>query len=218
MLTNLRSLQINEDKYQIEDARITGRQILTLASLRPADEYLIFLKLNAGQMEEIRLDELIDLEDGASFLVERSDRTYYFVIDGERRSWPLKFITGSEIKKRAGLNPSTHRVFQELRDAPDRQIADDEKVNLDLEGIERFATKAININVKINSRPVTFSQEKVTGLEIKCAAIEQGVAIQKDFLLFEVQPNSRLKQIGNDESINLKEGQTFRVTADDDNS
>ncbi|MBD2166418.1 multiubiquitin domain-containing protein [Calothrix membranacea FACHB-236] len=74
------------------------------------------------------------------------------------------------------------------------------------------------ITVTVNERPVTFSQQKATGLEIKQTAIQQGVAIQEDFVLFEVKGNSPLKQVGDCETVILHEGQKFRVTAPDDNS
>lgn len=83
---------------------------------------------------------------------------------------------------------------------------------------EALSNKPKMITVTVNERPVNFSQHKVTGLEIKQAAIKQGVAIQEDFVLFEVKGNSPLKQIGDCETITLHEGQKFRATAPDDNS
>lgn len=78
--------------------------------------------------------------------------------------------------------------------------------------------KPKTITVTVNERPVTFSEHKATGLEIKQTAIKQGVAIQEDFVLFEVKGNSPLKQVGDCETVTLHEGQKFRATAPDDNS
>ncbi len=83
---------------------------------------------------------------------------------------------------------------------------------------ELLAKKPKTIIITVNERPVTFTEHKVTGLEIKQAAIKQGVAIQEDFVLFEVKCDSPLKQIGDCETITLHEGQKFRATAPDDNS
>ncbi|MDB9515017.1 multiubiquitin domain-containing protein [Kamptonema animale CS-326] len=74
------------------------------------------------------------------------------------------------------------------------------------------------VTVTVNSRPVTFSEHKVTGLEIKQAAIKQGVSIQKDFVLFEVKDNDSLNQIGDCDTVTLHKEQVFRATAPDDNS
>jgi len=74
------------------------------------------------------------------------------------------------------------------------------------------------IEVKVNERPVVLAKHKVTGLEIKQIAIEQSVAIQTDFVLFEVKGDRSLKQIGDSEVVQPHKGQQFRATAPDDNS
>lgn len=83
---------------------------------------------------------------------------------------------------------------------------------------EALSKKPKIITIIVNERPVTFTKHKVTGLEIKQTAIKQSIAIQEDFVLFEVKCDSSLKQIGDCETINLHEGQKFRATAPDDNS
>ena len=62
------------------------------------------------------------------------------------------------------------------------------------------------------------SQRDATGAEIKATAIEQGVQIQADFILFEVQGHGSLKQIADHEQIALHEREKFRAVAPDDNS
>lgn len=75
-----------------------------------------------------------------------------------------------------------------------------------------------SIAVTVNERLVNFSEHKVTGLEIKQAAIQQGIVIQEDFVLFEVKGNASLKQITDSETITLHPNQAFRAVAPDDNS
>ena len=83
---------------------------------------------------------------------------------------------------------------------------------------EERAKEHKTVTAILNERPVTFSEHKTTGLEIKRTAIQQGVAIQEDFVLFEVKDNSSLKQIGDCDTVNVHKGQVFRATAPDDNS
>lgn len=83
---------------------------------------------------------------------------------------------------------------------------------------KELAKEQKSVTVIPNERPVTFSEHKVTGLEIKRSAIQQGVAIQEDFVLFEVKDNSSLKQIRDCKTVNIHKGQLFRATAPDDNS
>jgi hypothetical protein len=74
------------------------------------------------------------------------------------------------------------------------------------------------ITVLVNERPVTFEDRRTTGLEIKQTAIGQHVPIQVDFVLYEVNPGSHLKQVGDAETVTLKPNHNFRATAPDDNS
>jgi len=79
-------------------------------------------------------------------------------------------------------------------------------------------TPKTSISVKVNEQPVNFTERKVTGLVIKQTAIQQGVAIQLDFVLFWVRGAAPLKQIADSETVNLHEGQVFRAVTPDDNS
>lgn len=56
-------VSIDDAAHAFLDPLVTGEQILAAASLRPADEYLIFQLLLDGQLEEVRLDESVDLRE-----------------------------------------------------------------------------------------------------------------------------------------------------------
>lgn len=74
------------------------------------------------------------------------------------------------------------------------------------------------VTVTVNRHSVTFHERKVTGLEIKKTAISQGVPVQLDFNLFRVVGAGHLKQIGDNETIELHKGEVFRAVTPDDNS
>ncbi len=74
------------------------------------------------------------------------------------------------------------------------------------------------ITVLVNEREVRFERRRVTGLEIKQAAISQHVPIQLDFVLFEVNHGGHLRQIGDTEIVTLNPGHVFRAVTPDDNS
>lgn len=92
-------------------------------------------------------------------------------------------------------------------------------MNIELSEVaEKRSEGSKTVSITVNERPVNFSNHKATGLEIKQTAIKQGVAIQADFVLFEVKGNAQLKQIGDCDTVTLHKGQVFRATAPDDNS
>lgn len=73
------------------------------------------------------------------------------------------------------------------------------------------------ITVKVNGNPVSFTVKEVTGLQIKEAAINQGVRIQLDFNLFEIK-GGKLHPIADTQTVHLHEKQEFRAVTPDDNS
>lgn len=74
------------------------------------------------------------------------------------------------------------------------------------------------VEVTVNERPVTLSDQTATGLEIKQAAIAQGVPIQLDFVLQQELPNGQHKVIGDHDDVKLHPRDRFTAIADDDNS
>jgi hypothetical protein len=69
--------------------------------------------------------------------------------------------------------------------------------------------------IHVNEQPVRVPH-RVSGLQIKEAAIAQGVPIQTDFVLSEELPNRRTKIIGDQDEVN--EQSRFVAVAPDDNS
>jgi hypothetical protein len=74
------------------------------------------------------------------------------------------------------------------------------------------------IDVVVNNKPVRLPSRRVTGLQIKEAAIKQGVKIDVGFQLWEELPGGRERQIGDSDEITVREGSRFTAIAPDDNS
>lgn len=74
------------------------------------------------------------------------------------------------------------------------------------------------VKITVNKRPVRLDDDDVTGLEIKQAAIEQGVAIQLDFVLSLHLRDGGTRIIGDADRIEVDERSRFTAVAGDDNS
>ena len=72
--------------------------------------------------------------------------------------------------------------------------------------------------ISVNKKPVNVDGPLTTGLEIKEAAIKQGVPIEIDFLLAKVGPDDKEPIVGDDDKVDVTEFKTFTATAPDDNS
>ena len=135
-------VRIDDIVHSINDSVVTGQQLLDLANKLPTREFLIFEMLSNGQLEEIRLDETTNLQKQGieKFITFRSDRSFFFTIDGRRFQWGASFITGFQLKKLANVDPNTYGVWQETKSPEDRKIENCELVDLTQTGVESFFT------------------------------------------------------------------------------
>lgn len=74
------------------------------------------------------------------------------------------------------------------------------------------------IEVKVNGRTVRLPKGELTGLEIKQAAITQGVPIELGFILQQELPNGNSRIIGDHDLVKVREHERFTAIANDDNS
>lgn len=74
------------------------------------------------------------------------------------------------------------------------------------------------VTIQVNSMPVTMSDRRVTGLQIKEAAIAQGVPIGLDFVLSEEINANRTRIVRDDEVITITNKSVLDAVAGDDNS
>jgi hypothetical protein len=133
---------IDEQAFQIGDPVVTGRQLLDVAGMRPADQFIILQFLPDGLLEEIRLEETTNLRESGveKFITFHSDRSFRFTIDGREFEWGAPTITGRTLKKLAGVEFSTFDVWQEVPMAQDKKIDNRAEANLEGKGTERFFT------------------------------------------------------------------------------
>jgi hypothetical protein len=74
------------------------------------------------------------------------------------------------------------------------------------------------VEISVNHKPVAVPDAAVTGLQIKQAAIAQGLKIELSFQLSEELGPRQTRIVGNDEIIHVHEGSKFLAVHGDDNS
>lgn len=146
----------------VADMTPTGRQLALAAGLRRVDEAVVLQMLSDGQLEDIRPDEVINLETTSRrFIVVESDRTYNLSVDGIRISWPCRIISGGQLRK-LGSVPPDQVLYQDMTSEADRMLAPTDLVDLDGAGVERFSSRSavwlLNVQgVTIQSQSPTIS-------------------------------------------------------------
>lgn len=75
------------------------------------------------------------------------------------------------------------------------------------------------VTVKVNNKPVTLPDNRVTGLQVKQAAIDQGVEIEIDFLLtLEAHGGHPAETIDDDDEVKVNKHSEFTANDADDDS
>ncbi len=74
------------------------------------------------------------------------------------------------------------------------------------------------VEITVNNKPVMIDGPRVTGLQIKEAAIAQGVSIQVSFQLSEELGNRQRRVVGDGDVVTVHKGSRFFAVAGDDNS
>lgn len=74
------------------------------------------------------------------------------------------------------------------------------------------------VTVHVNERPVALPVHETTGLQIKEAAIAQGVPIEPDFILVEELGHDRTKPITDTDHVHVSDHSRFLANDGDDNS
>ncbi len=77
---------------------------------------------------------------------------------------------------------------------------------------------AEEVRIIVNERPVLLPHHRVTGMQIKQAAINQHVQIELDFVLSEELPDHKRRIIGDNEEVTVSDKSKFIAVAPDDNS
>lgn len=73
-------------------------------------------------------------------------------------------------------------------------------------------------HVTVNGKPVILREHRMTGLQIKDAAIQQGVRIEPNFILQEELANGQSRIIGNDDPVEVRDHLRFTAIPNDDHS
>lgn len=208
-------------RHVLRDPMPSGRQIIATAGHRDPTRYIVLQWLPDGALEELRLEELTDLvaKGIERFIVVESDRSFRIEVEGLRLEWPCAPISAATAKALAGHDDEALAVVL-VREGRDRVLEDDEIVDLSGDGVEifRLRPRPAAIEIGVNTKPVPIRRGVHTGLQIKQAAIEAGVAIQLDFILSLETGAGQTRIIGDRDRVRVKPGQQYLAIADDDNS
>ncbi|WP_290920253.1 multiubiquitin domain-containing protein [Halodesulfovibrio sp.] len=198
---------IDQQSTEISDPKVTGRQLLEAVNHFPPEEHLIFQYLSNGQLEELRLDELVDLatEEVEEFFTFKSDASYRFLINGRKFEWGAAEIPCEMVKRLARIDTTSSNVWLEVRGGEkDVMYEDDALIPLDPDGLERLYTlpkeQPNSFEIKINGKKHTVTAVTISGKEILELA---GLLPVESYTLRLKIAGERPQKIALDEQIDL---------------
>lgn len=115
----------------------SGAQLAHAAGFAPDDFVYVLHLRDDGQVEDVRSVESVSLDEGRRFVVAESDGSRRLAMNGQAIDWPSRFITAATLRKVTNV-AAGKVIYLELKDEPDRLLAEDDIVDLDEPGIEKF--------------------------------------------------------------------------------
>lgn len=196
---NPRSARINDD-------RVTGRQIAEAAGFNCIDEVIVLQQLPSGALEELRPEELVDLtQPGAErFFVIEGEATFRFFLDGLKLEWPRAKVDANTLLRLA-CKGDEFEVVQQLEDAPDKVLDNDDSVDLSHKRTEHFKTRKGSklITVQYNDQPFEFAKGTYTTEQLSAI-----FKVDSGYLL-DLWVDGKLVELKPGEELRLKVGMCF---------
>lgn len=128
-------------QVRIDDLTPTGAQLAIAAGFKSVDGVSVLQVLATGDLEDVRPNETVDLRrEAGRFVIVESDRAYRLTIDDQRFDWPCRIVSGGLLRK-LGQVPADKVIYFERQDQPDRQVDDQDLVDLDAAGVESFVSR-----------------------------------------------------------------------------
>lgn len=167
------------------------------------------------------VDEIVDIESFTEEGRRVPDRCkgYQISVNGRKYTVDKPSVTREEVASLVNVGPVEEVCVRvRIRGERPRVLQPGEEVDLTVPGIERFLVeeKCI-VGVEVNNTPLQLTIP-TTGEGVKRAAIEAGVSIELDFVLFLELDDGQAEQIDDTEVVFVDEGAHFSAVAGDDNS
>jgi hypothetical protein len=108
-------LKINNKRFEVQESKITGHELLTIANLTPAEDYELLYKINEKGFTPIQLDEEVDLKTaGIEGFKAKPYKKLTIKVDDKPYEVEECFMTPNEIMALACIN-SDRYYLKEIR-------------------------------------------------------------------------------------------------------
>jgi hypothetical protein len=124
-------IRVNGKKIECDKPEVTGREVLALAELEPAEDFELLLKITNRELEPVELSETVDLrKEGIETFWARPFKDLEIFVDDEPVTVSECFLTPTQILEKVHKSPESFYLKQILghreityKNDPDHLIA-----------------------------------------------------------------------------------------------
>lgn len=158
--------KINQKKFESNESKLTGRDLLSIAQLLPVEDYELLYKVNEKGFEPIQLDEEVDLEQvGIEGFRAKPYRKLSIKVDDKQYEVDECFMTPIEIMNVAGINPDRYYLKEIRKGGVEVTYKDDLEHKIAITKNSCFISCEIEEKIEcviVNSKPKDWTKDKIS--------------------------------------------------------
>jgi len=157
--------KINNQKFESDESKKTGRELLTIANLTPVEDFELLYKINEKGFTPIQLDEIVDLKTaGIEGFKAKPYRKLKIKVDNKQYEVEECFMTPLEIMDLAGINSDRFYLKEIRKGNVEVSYKDDVEHKIAITKVSCFVScerEEIKC-VIVNAREKAWSNEKIS--------------------------------------------------------
>ncbi|WP_271768754.1 multiubiquitin domain-containing protein [Aquimarina algiphila] len=158
--------KINNKRFESNDSKLTGRQLLINANLIPVEDYELLYKINEKGFTPIQLDEEIDLKTaGIESLKAKPYKKISIKVDNKHFEVEKCFMTPREIMSIAGINPDRNSLIEIRAGGVEVTYKDDVEHKISITKKSCFISCKIPVEIEciiVNARTKPWTKDTIS--------------------------------------------------------
>lgn len=152
--------------FTFNDRKVTAGQLADAVGAHPIEDHVFLAQKPSFELETMRPNEDEDLSKVTRFFVIKGDGTHKFFVNGLSMEWPKNKLSGRAIRTLVGKEDENVELLLEREDTPDQVIADEQEVNINERGVEKFKTRKKGVTIYVEGVPHAWDKPKISYAEV----------------------------------------------------
>lgn len=211
--------KVNKKKFETNESKITGKQILTIANLTPVEDYELLYKINEKGFTPIQLDEVVDLKTaGIEGLTAKPYKGIIIKVDNKEIEVNECIMTPIEIMSVAGLDTDRYSLSELRAGGVEVTYKDDVYHKIAITKNSCFISCKLNLVIEcviVNAKVKPWNNDKISFDEV--VILEYGSITSNPNIIYTInyvkgvpgKPNGTMVK---GEVISVKNKMIFNVT------